>query len=115
MRVTSELWVTALMRRVLSSGGFAVLERRGAHEAGAVFIRIRIRGGAETLLAPAPQIAYGDERRGERLFSIILENAEGEAVSRRLEKEIRFDSDVWIVELEPGTVPPDQLISITTP
>lgn len=115
MRVTSEFWVTALMRRVLSSGGFAALERRGARDAGAVFLRIRNRGGAETLLAPAPQVAYGEERPGDRLFSIVLESTDGEDVGHRLEREIRFDSDVWIVELEPGNIPVDKLLSITTP
>ena len=41
MRVTSEFFVSALIRRVFSSGGFAAVERRGATEAGAVFLRRR--------------------------------------------------------------------------
>ncbi|MET0943059.1 MAG: DUF1491 family protein, partial [Mesorhizobium sp.] len=43
MRVTSELWVSALTRRVFSGGGFAAILKRGAAEAGAVFILSRNR------------------------------------------------------------------------
>ncbi len=115
MRVTSELWVSALMRRVLSSGGFAVLERRGNHDAGAIFIRIRARDGTETLFGPAPQTSYGDERTGDRLFSAVLRDTDSEAVDKRLEKEMRFDSDVWVIELEPGYIPVSDLLKITDP
>ncbi|MEP2580565.1 MAG: DUF1491 family protein, partial [Roseibium sp.] len=38
MRVTSEFFVSALVRRVFGEGGFAAVSRRGAPEAGAVFV-----------------------------------------------------------------------------
>ena len=35
MRVTSDLWVAALLRRIFSEGGFGAVLRRGGDSAGA--------------------------------------------------------------------------------
>ena len=48
MRLTSDFWVSALMRRVFAEGGFAAVARRGASEAGAVFVVTRNRVGQST-------------------------------------------------------------------
>lgn len=45
MRVTTDLWVSAMVRRVFSSSGFAAVIQRGATEAGAVFVLTRDRFG----------------------------------------------------------------------
>ena len=45
MRVTTDLWVSALLRRVFGAGGFAAVVNRGATEAGAVFVLTRGRLG----------------------------------------------------------------------
>jgi hypothetical protein len=53
------------------------------------------------LYAPAPQTAYDDSRPIERVFAAISPQPIAEpAVEDRLAKEIRFDPDVWIVEIE---------------
>lgn len=104
MRVTSDLFVHALIRRVFSAGGFAAVERRGAAEAGAIFFRQRRRDGTETLYAPAPQSFFDDEARGERLFEIRLEASDAAEVDGMLEREIRFDPDLWVVEIEAENV-----------
>jgi len=99
MRVTSDFFVSALIRRVFSSGGFAAVERKGATEAGAVFLRQRFRDGRETLYGPAPQ-SFFEERGDDRLFEIRAERAEPEAIAEIIARESRFDSDLWVVELE---------------
>ena len=43
MRLTTDFWVSALMRRVFAEGGFAAVAKRGASEAGAVFVVTRNR------------------------------------------------------------------------
>ena len=100
MRVTSELWVAALLRRVFSDGGFAAVERKGAPEAGAIFVVRRTRLGEFELYGPAPQTSYDESRPFDRQFIRVLVTIEEEAVKGRLEREMRFDSDVWIVELD---------------
>lgn len=101
MRVTSELWVHAYLRRVAAAGGFAVVARKGAIEAGSIFIRVDCGDRLSLLFVPAPQSAY-DEGSGERRWSPLWSGAAMPAsdVDERLTREIGFDSDIWIVGVE---------------
>lgn len=114
MRVTTDLWVSALVRRVFSSTGFAAVIQRGATEAGAVFVLTRDRFGEVTLFGPAPQTSYDEARPDERLFGKLETTADEDAINTRLERERKFDPDIWVVEIEPGTVPIEDLIAIRT-
>ncbi len=101
MRLKSEIFVSALIRRVFAAGGFAAVEKKGAEDAGAIFIRQRFRDGRENLYGPAPQSFADDEEiRTERRFETRLAGVEAEEAAALLEKERRFDSDLWIVEIE---------------
>ena len=86
MRVTTDLWVSALMRRVFGAGGFAAVVNRGATEAGAVFVLARGRLGEVALFGPAPQTSYDSA-----------------------------NPDIWVVEIEAGAVPVEELLSVKTP
>jgi hypothetical protein len=100
MRLRTDIFVSALLRRVFSRGDFAAVERKGAEEAGAIFIRQHFRDGFETLYGPAPQTAFDGEDSDDRRFEIRLERGDADAVRAMLEREAKFDSDLWIVELE---------------
>jgi hypothetical protein len=103
VRLKSGIWVAAYMRRCQIEGAFAVVRRRGAEEAGAVFIIINRLDGTATLYGPAPQSAFDESQPAERYFTAMLGGATPvpEAdVEARLAREIRFDPDVWIVEIE---------------
>jgi hypothetical protein len=101
MRIKSSLWVAAYIRRCQTSDIFGVVRRRGAEDAGAVFVKLAFLDGNALLFTPAPQSAYEDSRPVDRLFSQSTPApVEEQAVEARLEKEIRFDPDVWIVEIE---------------
>jgi hypothetical protein len=115
MRVTTDLWVSALLRRVFAGGGFAAVVRRGAAEAGAVFVLSRDRLGGVALYGPAPQTAYGQAKPDERLFDRLEPVASAEALEKKLERESRFDPDIWIVEIEAGTTSVEDLIALRTP
>jgi len=102
MRLKSGIWVSAYLRRRHGDGTFAVVRRRGAEEAGAIFIKIARLDGTAELYWPAPQTAFDDSRPADRAFSPCFKaqpvpEAEAEAY---LAREIRFDSDIWIVEVE---------------
>ena len=114
MRVTTDFWVSALVRRVFGAGGFAAIVKRGSLEAGAVFVVVRNRLGEAALFGPAPQTSYDTAKPDERHFS-RFDMDEDAAVDARLEKEKRFDPDIWVVEIEPGQSPIEELISIPTP
>jgi hypothetical protein len=110
MRVISELYVSALVRRVFAGGGFAAIERHGAREAGAVFVRQRFRDGLETLYGPAPQSFFG-EGDDDRRFEIRAARTEAADCDAILAREARFDPDLWVVELETDDV--SQLLPVT--
>ena len=115
MRVTTDFWVSAIMRRAFSEGGFAAIVRRGSSEAGAVFLLTRDRFGESRLYAPAPQSSYDAKQPEERSFVEALRSSDDEEISRRIERETRFDSDVWVVELEVSEAIFVQLVSVMTP
>jgi hypothetical protein len=101
MRLKSSIWVAAYLRRCQTEGIFAAVRKRGAEEAGAVFVKVALLDGNAMLYAPAPQTAYDDSRPTERIFAPTSPQPVPEAaVEERLSKEIRFDPDAWIVEAE---------------
>lgn len=114
MRVTSDLWVAAVVRRVFSGGGFAAVLKRGAMEAGAIFIVTRDRFGGASLYGPAPQASYDSGRPQDRRFQLLLED-DADKIEARLAKEERFDPDLWVVELETGAKDAGDFITIEQP
>jgi hypothetical protein len=102
MRLKSAIWVAGYVRRCHIEGAYAVVRRRGAEEAGAVFIKVSRLDGTADLYGPAPQTAFDEARPADRVFSACLRSgtapeAEAEAY---LARELRFDPDIWIVEVE---------------
>jgi hypothetical protein len=101
MRLRSNIWVAAYLRRCQIENVFAVVRRRGAEEAGAIFVKLALLDGRAVLFTPAPQSAYDESRPSERIFAAASAEPQPEpAVEDRLSKEIRFDPDIWIVEIE---------------
>ena len=114
MRLTTDFFVSALVRRIFGEGGFAAVLNRGATEAGAVFILSRGRMGEAALYGPAPQTSYEAGRPDERHFTLVVAGDESE-IKARLARERRFDPDIWIVEIEAGQSAVEDLIVVTTP
>lgn len=110
MRLTSDIWVKALLRRVFNDGLFAVVERQGSPEAGVIFIRVRRRDGREMLFGPAPQSMFDTAKPAERSFELRVDAGDTQAVNAVLDREKNFDPDVWVVELE--TDEPERYLSI---
>jgi hypothetical protein len=101
MRLKSSIWVAAYLRRCQTEGIFGAVRRRGAEEAGAVFVKIALLDGNAMLYIPAPQAVYDDSRPIERFFLPTSPQPVPEAsVEERLTKEIRFDPDAWVIETE---------------
>ena len=100
MRIRSDIFVSALTRRVFSGGGYAAIVAKGSEASGAIFVRQRFRDGLETLYGPAPQAMIGEEDRDDRIFEPRLTRSEPEAVEALIAREQKFDSDLWLVEIE---------------
>jgi hypothetical protein len=115
MRLKSAIWVAAYVRRCHTEGAYAVVRRRGAEEAGAVFIKVSRLDGTADLYGPAPQTAFDEARPADRAFIACLKSApsaEAEAETY-LARQLRFDPDIWIVEVEDRAGRPflDQLVA----
>jgi hypothetical protein len=94
VRLKSAIYVQALIRRVEAQGASAYLLRRGAEEAGAVFLKLNRLDGSCVVLSPARR---GEERVWMRPLG---ESADEQRCADYLTKQIRFDPDIWIVEIE---------------
>jgi hypothetical protein len=101
MRLKTSIWAAAYLRRCQGEGVFGAVRRRGAEEAGAVFVKVATLDGHAMLYVPAPQAVYDESRPVERFFvAVAPEPLSEQAVEERLTKEIRFDPDAWILETE---------------
>lgn len=78
-----------------------MLRRRGAADAGAIFIKVDRLDGQASLFGPAPQSLYDDDA-SDRRFARLHEadTIDATAAEERMKKEIRFDPDLWFVEVE---------------
>jgi hypothetical protein len=103
MRLKTGIWVAAYLRRCNVEGVFAAVRRHGAEEAGAIFVKINRLDGTGALYGPAPQSAFDEAHPADRLFVVLVGRdmpaAEAD-IEARLTKEIRFDPDLWIIEVE---------------
>jgi hypothetical protein len=100
-RLRSDFWVAAYIRRCFVENAPAVLRRRGADEAGAILIKVDRLDGTSALYGPAPQSEV--EERGSPRSFVRLHDAESipdADAERRLTRQIDFDPDVWIVDVE---------------
>ena len=99
-RLTSSMFVSALLRRVQAQGGFGAVIARGFESAGAIHVEWRYRGEVG-LLSPAPftMEPVGGWPDGERRFTPVPAATEQE-IAERMASERRFDPESWHVEIE---------------
>lgn len=106
MRLKSGVWVSAYVRRCHVEGVFAAVRRRGAEEAGAIFIKINRLDDTADVYGPAPQTAFSgdpdDSAALDRAFSPAMKTMPAPETDAEayLARQIRFDPDVWIIETE---------------
>ncbi|MGY6645836.1 MAG: DUF1491 family protein [Salinarimonas sp.] len=103
MRLRSDFFASALIRRCGVEDVVAVLRRRGAAEAGAIFVKVDRLDGTADLYGPASQSLVDADSSGERLFTRLMEQAPAPDVEDKLRREIKFDPDLWLVEIEDRT------------
>ena len=100
MRLKSEIWVRAYLRRCQAENVPAVVVRRGDEAAGAIFICIDKLDGTVILYGPAP--AGLSETEAERRWMSCfgprpVDQAEANLY---LARQREFDPDLWIIEIE---------------
>lgn len=98
MLLSSDLWVSALIRRAEQGGAFAVVVRKGDPRAGAVLVKVLNReAGATRLYAEATRMD------GEPVWMQPARSEEEPDLDAYIERAIRIDPDVWVVEIDDRT------------
>jgi len=94
-RLKAGIFVRAIIRRAEVAGAQAYVVRKGSEEAGAVFLKIAKLDGTSIVLS---QVRRGE---GELVWANMLGGpVDDERAAAWFEKQIKFDPDVWIVEIE---------------
>jgi hypothetical protein len=95
MLLSTDIWVSALIRRAELSGAFGVVARKGDPRAGAVLVKILNRtDGTARLYSEATRLD------GERIWMQPALTTEEPDLDRYIERAISRDPDVWVVEIE---------------
>ena len=94
-RLKAGIFVRALIRRAEVQGAQAYVVRKGSEEAGAIVLKISKLDGTAAVLN---QARNGE---GDLVWARPLGDAPDAERSRVwLERQVKFDPDLWIVEIE---------------
>ena len=94
-RLASSFEVGALRRLAEASGGSAVVARRGDDERGQILLYLSQRGVYLTFLERALQMS------GNYAWSRVGPSAEQpDAIDSFVQRRIKFDSDLWLIDLD---------------
>ena len=94
-RLKAGIFVRAIIRRAEVAGASAYVARHGSEEAGAIILKISRPDRTSMVLTQARR------GEGELVWVKPLGDAADDArASAYFEKQIRFDPDLWIVEIE---------------
>lgn len=100
MRLQSHIWVSGFIRAQRARDGFATVMRKGAPEAGAIFVVHNRLDGSFDLYAPAPVALWREDDDPSRRFERVCSATDEAAVTEYLDRQSSFDPDCWIVEIE---------------
>lgn len=100
-RVTTAMWVSAMIRQVALNGSAAHVARKGAEGAGAVIVKV-VRPGPTPREPEATALtgaSFGDGRSGW-IWLVGPDPVPEPVVDAKLAAQVRFDPDLWILEIE---------------
>jgi hypothetical protein len=100
MRVKSEIWVKAYLRRCQAEAVPVVIVRRGDAAAGAIFISVDQLDGTVCLYGPAPAGLSGGETDRRWVRCLGVEAVASAEAGLYLARQLEFDPDLWILEVE---------------
>ncbi|HEY1708016.1 MAG TPA: DUF1491 family protein [Rhizomicrobium sp.] len=94
-RLKAGIFIRALIRRAEVAGASAYVVRKGAEESGAVFLKIARLDGTSLVLSQARQ------GEGDLVWLKPLGDAADEEKAKAyFERQLKFDPDIWILEIE---------------
>ncbi len=98
VRLKTEIWVQALIRRCAIEAVPALVARRGDNTAGAVLVKVNFLDGCARVYSQA----RGSE--GQRIWlahgaedASVMPESDADAFIKR---QLGFDPDLWVIEIE---------------
>lgn len=99
MSVKSDIWVSAYRRRCDLQALPCVIVRKGAADAGTIFVCIRISNHEVWLMGPPVGPLLDD--LGDRIFEPRFSTPVPESqIDEYLAKQAGYDPDIWVLEVE---------------
>src|SRR3982751_3827656 len=97
MLLSTDIWVSALIRRAELSGAVGMIIRKGDARAGAVLVKVLNRPQRTARL-------YAEATRldGERVWMQPVQSEQEPDLDAYVERAARVDPDVWVVEIDAG-------------
>ncbi|WP_421729509.1 DUF1491 family protein [Brevundimonas sp.] len=95
MLLSSDLWVSALIRRAEIGGAFATVVRKGDARAGTVIVKAYDTSNRQARLFTE---AFGAD--GERLWIQPVQSEMESELDAYIQRQIGYDPDIWVVEIE---------------
>ena len=95
MLLSSDLWVSALIRRAEIGGANATVVRRGDQRAGAVIVK-----AYNTAMRTARLYTEAFGPDGERLWIQPVKSDFESELDAYIQRQIGYDPDIWVVEVE---------------
>ena len=95
MILSTDIWVSALIRRAEMGGAFAMVARKGDPRAGAVLVKILDRRKGQARL-----YAEATAQDGERIWMRPARAEDEQGLDAYVERALRVDPDLWVVEIE---------------
>jgi hypothetical protein len=93
--LSSDLWVSALIRRAEIGGAFATVARRGDARAGTVIVK-----AYDTSTRRARLFAEAFGADGNRLWMQPIESEMESELDAYTARQAEYDPDLWVVEIE---------------
>jgi len=100
MRLRSEVWVHAYLRACQAQLINVAVVRHGDNDAGVIYIKINRLDGTATLFGPAPSPISETPYEQSWMVHLDGDGMSEQKVDNFLQRQIQFDSDLWILEVE---------------
>lgn len=93
--LSTDIWVSALIRRAEAAGAFGMVIRKGDARAGAVLVKVLNRpAGKAQLYAEATRMD------GERIWMRPVPSDQESELDAYIARAAKVDPDIWVVEID---------------
>ncbi|MDC7676199.1 DUF1491 family protein [Asticcacaulis machinosus] len=94
MLLSTDFWVGALLRRIEQGGGFGYIAQKGDAKAGGVIIKVI------NLMTRQGYLLREAQTQDGAVWMRPIKTDDELEIDNYLQKQMKFDPDLWVVEIE---------------